>query len=383
MQGKKECRVVWATGMSDILDKLKVDKNQLRIIIRDLKKWRAPATTLLSLYIPPGRPISDVMSMLRQEMSITDNIKLKRTKDAVQTALSMAMERLSMIPKTPENGLVIFSGRDAETGKEICIVFSPPEPVPVYYYRTDKWFHTEFLEEMVEEKDVYGLIIIERDEATIGLLKGAFIEVVDDMVSYIPGKHHKGGQSQRRYDRIIEQMVDDFYKRVAERAKEIMLPLLEEGKLKGILIGGPGYSKQDFVKEGYLDHRLRKLVLKRLIDVSYQGEAGLREMVMKAQDLLEGQRYVEAIRKIEELKLHMAKDDGLAVYGEEEVQTAAEMGALDTLIVTEDHPRLEELRSLAEKSGAKLVVVPPSLPEGAWLKAAFGGVAGILRFRIY
>ncbi len=369
--------------MSSILEKLRVDKNKLRVIIRTLKEWKAPATTLLSLYIPPGRPISDVMSMLRQEMSITDNIKLKRTKDAVQTALSMAMERLSMIPKTPENGLVVFSGKDVDTGELICFIFSPPEPVPVYYYRTDKWFHTEILEQMIEEKDVYGLIIVERDEATIGLLKGSYIEVVDEIDSYIPGKHHKGGQSQRRYDRIIEQMVEDFYKRVAERAKEIFLPLLEQGKLKGILVGGPGYSKNDFVKGEYLDHRLKKIVMKRLIDVSYQGEAGLREMVMKAQDLLEGQKYVEAMRKIEELKTHMARDDGLVVFGEEEAKYAAEMGALETLIVVEDHPRLEELRSIAEKSSAKIIIIPPSLPEGMWIKSSFDGVVGILRFRLY
>ncbi|MEM3229330.1 MAG: peptide chain release factor 1, partial [Fervidicoccaceae archaeon] len=60
-----------------------ISKEQLRALLKELKQWRAPATTLLSLYIPPGRPVSDVVNMLRTELSITDNIKLKRTKDAV------------------------------------------------------------------------------------------------------------------------------------------------------------------------------------------------------------------------------------------------------------------------------------------------------------
>ncbi len=369
--------------VAEKLDRLKVDKNQLKEIVRELKKWRAPATTLLTLYIPPGRPISDVVSMLRQELSITDNIKLKRTKDAVQTALGMAIDRLVGLPKTPENGLAIFCGKSMEDGREICLMFSPPEPVPVYFYRTDKWFHTEFLEDMLEEKDVYGLILVERDEATIGLLKGAHIELVDNFMSYIPGKHHKGGQSQRRYDRIIEQMVEDFYKSVAERAKEAFLPLLEQGRLKGIIVGGPGYSKKDFVKGDYLDTRLRKKLLGTLVDVSYQGDAGLRELVMKAEEAIQGHRYIEAVKKVEELKTHMAKDDGLAVFGEEEVKAAAEMGALGTLIIVEDHPKFEELRKLAEDTGAKVVTLPSTMPEGSWLQSAFGGVAGILRFKIY
>jgi len=48
------------------LEKLKVDKQMLREIIKELKKWSAHATILLSLYIPPGRPISDVLALLRQ-----------------------------------------------------------------------------------------------------------------------------------------------------------------------------------------------------------------------------------------------------------------------------------------------------------------------------
>ncbi|MEM1760801.1 MAG: peptide chain release factor 1, partial [Desulfurococcaceae archaeon] len=84
-------------------------------LIKELKKWKAPATVLLSLYIPPGRPVSDVLSLLRQEYAITDNIKLKRTKLAVQRALSVAIDKLSKIPKIPENGLALFCGENVET----------------------------------------------------------------------------------------------------------------------------------------------------------------------------------------------------------------------------------------------------------------------------
>ena len=338
---------------------------------------------LLSLYIPPGRPVSDVLNMLRQELAITDNIKLKRTKSAVQRALTAAIDRLSKVPKIPENGLVIFCGEDMNTGDFICLMFVPPEKVPVYYYRTDKEFHTEFLEDMVIESNLIGLLLVERDAATIGLLKGSRLEVLEELEDYIPGKHHRGGQSQRRFDRIIEQMVQEFYKRVAEHAKKHFLPLVEQGKLKGILIGGPAYSKYDFLEGDYLHYKLRQLVLPKLIDVGYQGEVGLREMVMKATDILKEQEYVDALKAVEEFKLHLAKDDGMIVYGEEEIKQALQMGAIKTLIIDENRPDAHEWAELAKKHGVKPVFLSDDVPEGAWIRKTFGGIVGILRYRIY
>ncbi|MDW8011066.1 MAG: peptide chain release factor aRF-1, partial [Sulfolobales archaeon] len=301
-----------------------------------MKKWSAHATTLLSLYVPPGRPVGDVVNLLRQELSITENIKLKRTKSKVQFALEAAIERLLKIPKIPRNGLVIFAGEDDDTGETTVLLFSPPEPVKVFFYRTDKYFHTEFLESMVEESDVYGLIVIERDEATLGLLKGGAIVVLDELEAYIPGKHSKGGWSQRRFDRIIEEMVEEFYKKVGEKASSYFIPLLEVGKLKGVVVGGPGYSKTDFVKGNYLDYRLQKIVVGSPLDVSSQGEPGLRELVEKAREYIKETKYHRVREVLEKFKYHLAKDDGLATYGELEIAKSLELGAVETLIVVED-----------------------------------------------
>ena len=338
---------------------------------------------LLSLYIPPGRPVSDVVNMLRQEASIAQNIKLKRTRDAVTSAISAAIDRLTQVPKIPDKGLVLFCGENFETGDFKCYMFTPPEKVTLFFYRTDKQFHTEFLEDMVEESDVYGLIIVERDEATIGILRGTRIEVLDEFEGFVPGKHMMGGQSQRRIDRIIEEMYENFLKEVGEKANSLLLPIYETGKLKGILIGGPGYAKKDFYEADYLDYRLKKIVLTPLIDVAYQGEAGLREMVMKAEELLKNQKFVEVTKLIEEIKYHLAKDDGLVVYGLEEIRKALQMGAVDSLIVyDEPNKDLESLAQEAEKYGTKVYVIGDEVPEAEWIKKTFGGAIGKLRYRI-
>jgi len=323
-----------------------------------------------------------VLNMLRQELAITDNIKLKRTKTAVQRALTAAIDRLTKIPKVPDKGLVLFCGENMDTGEFIFMMFIPPSEVPVYYYRTDKYFHTEFLEEMVSESNIIGLIIVERDAATIGLLKGNRLVVLDELEGYVPGKHHRGGQSQRRFDRIIEEMVRDFYKQVGERVNQVFLPLYEEGKLKAILLGGPAYSKQDFLEGDYMDYRLKQIVLPKLIDVGYQGYAGLREMVMKASDLLKEQEYVEAMEAIEEFKLHMARDDGYIVYGDQEVKQSLEMGAVKTLLISGERSDVDQWIDMAKKHGAQPIVIDNEMPENEWFMKTFNGLAGILRYRI-
>ncbi|MEB3860835.1 MAG: peptide chain release factor aRF-1 [Desulfurococcales archaeon] len=365
-----------------IEEKITVTKRELAGILREVKKWSAPATVLLSLYIPPGRPLSDVMQLLRQEYSITDNIKLKKTRQAVKRALSAAMDRLQMVSKVPPNGLVLFCGENMETGDFICLMFSPPEKVPVFYYRTDKRFITDFLEEMVEDRDAIGIMIIERDQATIGLLRGGRLEVLEEIDDYIPGKHKMGGQSQRRFDRIIEQMVEDFFKRVGEHAARHYLPLLEKGRLKGIIVAGPGYAKMDFVKGKYLDYRLQQLVSRELVDVAYQGDQGLKEVVMKAEGVVQTQMYREAVQALEEFKAHLAKNTGMIVYGPAEVKQALEMGMVKTLLIHDERDDVDEWKEEAERYGAKVVIIPPSIPEAEWFKNVFDGIAGILRFKL-
>ncbi|MEM3927272.1 MAG: peptide chain release factor aRF-1 [Desulfurococcaceae archaeon] len=358
---------------------MRVDKQKLREIIKELKKWKAHATILLSLYIPPGRPMSDVLSLLRQEISVADNIKLKKTRNAVEWALNVAYDRLSKISKTPDKGLVLFAGMDPDTGDNIVMMLIPPEDVPIFFYRTDKVFHTEFLEEMISEYDIIGLLIIERDAATIGMLKGNRLVVVEELEDYIPGKHQKGGQSQRRYDRIIEQMVEEFYKRVGEHANKVFLPLLEQGKLKAIIIGGPAYAKHDFIQGDYMDYRLKNIVVSELFDVSYQGEAGLRELVLRAQDLLRNQEYAESLKYLEEFKYHLAKDDGLVIYGENETKTALEMGMVSILLISEERDDVDQWLDLARKHGAKTLVLSTDIPEAEWFLKTFNGIGGILR----
>jgi peptide chain release factor subunit 1 len=215
-------------------------------------------------------------------------------------------------------------------------------------------------------------------------LKGTRIEVLDEFEGFVPGKHMMGGQSQRRIDRIIEEMYQNFLKEVGEKVNSYFLPFIESGKMKGVLLGGPGYAKKDFYDSDYIDYRIKKLILQPLFDVPDQGEVGLKEMVMKAQDILKAHKYVQVQNLLEELKYHIAKDDGMVVYGIEEIRKALQMGAVDSLVIyDEPGSELEKLAQEAEKYGTKVFVVGDELPDAEWVKKTFGGAIGKLRYRIY
>jgi len=47
---------------------------------------------------------------------------------------------------------------------------------------------------MLEVKEVYGLVVLDRREATIGLLIGKKIKILQKVSTLIPGKTKKGGQ---------------------------------------------------------------------------------------------------------------------------------------------------------------------------------------------
>ena len=67
-------------------------------------------TELITVYIPPGKQLSEVMSDLRTEWGTAGNIKSKTTKKNVQDGLTKVMEQLKLFRTTPPTGLVLFAG---------------------------------------------------------------------------------------------------------------------------------------------------------------------------------------------------------------------------------------------------------------------------------
>ncbi len=407
-----------------------IERYEFKKKLDEIKSCKGQHTELISLYIPPNRQISDVMNYLRNEYSQSTNIKSKTTRKNVLSAIESIMSRLKYFKKPPENGLVFFVGHKtagANQTEMVTYVIEPPLPVPSFLYRCDSSFYTQPLEDMLTERDVYGLFLIDRRECTIGILRGKRIETIDYLTSRVPGKHGRGGQSQRRFERLIEIAAHEWFEKCGKKISEIFLG---EKDLKGIFVGGPGPTKYYFVEGDYLHYEIKNKIID-IIDTGYTDESGLRELVMKISEKMHDLKISQEKRIMRRfLKEITKKKKSLAIYGEDEVRKALEMGALDTLLISEgldkyrvklicdscgyeeekttdkaeikkmesNPPKckkcggnmvvkekteiVEELSRKAQEKGTKVELISTDSEEGSTLLSTFGGIAGILRFEI-
>ena len=218
--------------------------------MQEIMNFKGRGTELISVYVPHTKLISDVMAYLRDEQSQASNIKSKATMKNVTSAIDSIMSRLKTYKAPPENGIVIFCGEVPRAGdqtKMVQYVINPPEPIGAFLYRCDSSFFTEPLESMLLDKKYYGLIVIDRKEATLGMLSGSKITVLKHFDSLVPSKHHQGGQSSVRFERLIEIAAHEFFKKVADNATTVFLDSIMD--LQGIIVGGPGATKDFFIKE--------------------------------------------------------------------------------------------------------------------------------------
>ena len=307
-----------------------------RKMLRELSSKTGKGTELISLYIPPKKALHEVLNNLREEYGTATNIKSDSTRNHVQDALTKTQQRLKLFKKTPENGIVLFVGSLMTNGPGSEQVFVneiiPPRPVQTYLYRCDDHFHLEYLMDMIKEVDVIGVISIDSTEAGLGILTGAKIVVDEVITSGVGGKTRAGGQSARRYERLREMNLSGYYNRVAEHAKKLFL---EQNKIKGLIISGPGPTKDSFLKSDYLDYRLREKILAE-VDGAYSGAEGVREAIEKSSDVLKDMRVIEEKKLIQRFLSEIHKEKSLAAYGIKEVMDATTKGAVEVIIASED-----------------------------------------------
>jgi peptide chain release factor subunit 1 len=402
-----------------------MDKYKFRRALEEIEQAQGRGTELVSVYIPPNRPIFDVTNYLRGEISQSSNIKSASTRKHVQQAIESCVSRIKGYRMPPPNGLVVFAGHKqigADQTEMVAFVLEPPEAVASFLYRCDSKFYTEPLHEMMTEKELYGLVVVDRSEATVGLLRGKRIEVLKNMQSQVPSKHRMGGQSARRFERLIEIAAHEWYKKLADVMTDAFLSRPE---IKGIIIGGPGYTKEYFATQDYIHHELKKKILEPYLDTGYTDEYGLRELVEKARSVLSDLDLMREKTLVQKLLEEIRKEEGgLAAYGEDQVRHTLELGAVDTLLVSEGIRKLrlklkcsngdwegertvadeaalpkcpqdggnlsvvekrdiiEEFSTLAAQSGTKVELISKDSEEGELFLRAFGGIAAILRYRV-
>ena len=358
------------------------ERYNLEEFLDDMKPRKARHTELITVYVPTGFDINLITKQLESEKSTAANIKSTTTRKNVQVALESLIRIAKQMKQTPKNGIALFAGNVFKDGQEefISEAFEPPEALNIRLYRCDQTFVLDPLDDMLEVKEVYGLIVLDRKEATLGLLIGKKIKTLQKFDSMVPGKTTKGGQSAARYGRIRENMAKDFFRKIAEEVKKEFYPLGEN--LQGILVGGPGPAKEDFLKEGQLITALHDKIV-GVKDLGYADEHGLDLLVEGSGDLLAEQEIIHEKKIMEKFFDMLGKQKDKTAYGKEEVEKALQYGAVELLLLSKKLKKTEikRLEKQAKETNVSVELVSVETEEGVqfW---NLGGIGGILRFRV-
>jgi protein pelota len=244
-------------------------------------------------------------------------------------------------------------------------------PLKINKIKWSKWAINRVEQAIEASKKLFAIIIvIEDDVATIGLMRQFGIEYYGPIIGSISGK--------RVLDKNRQKTLDEFYKKIVEA-------ILKFNDIQSIVIAGPGFVKNDFLK--YLKEKYSDLAKKSIVEnTGSGGRVGIHEVLKKGtvEKLTVENRVAHEMMNIEELLKEIATNSSKAVYGKNETISAANAGAVQKLFILDklvSDKDLEAIMNLIENMKGTVLVISSEHDGGKQLES-LGGVAALLRYSI-
>ena len=355
------------------MGKIKIEKYdsvklyKIRKTIEELSKIVGRGTELITVYIPKGKQLHEVITILKEEQGTADNIKSDVTRTHVVDSLSKVVQRLKLYKKTPERGLAVFCGalpreEGGPPGSEVVKAFEidPPKDMQTFLYRCDDHFHVDILKNMLKDENMIGFLAVDAKDAGWGLLHGDKIEVLKETSSGVAGKHRQGGQSAKRFQKLREMELTYYFNRLATITREYFIDIYP---IKGLVISGPGPTKEEFINDNYLEYRLQNMII-ATIDASYSGSEGIREAFAKSSDILSNFRMVEEKQIVEKLFNEINNNTGLGIYGLDDIINHLKNNIVGKIIITNNtelyriESKCKKCEHIQEKIVERIKVIP-------------------------
>lgn len=410
-----------------------VDRNvemwKVRKLIKSLEMARGNGTSMISLIIPPKDQISRITKMLADELGTANNIKSRVNRLSVLSAITSVQNKLKLYNRVPDRGLVVYCGTIVtEDGKEkkVNIDFEPFKPINTSLYLCDNKFHTEALTALLADDSKFGFIVMDGNGALFGTLQGNTRDVLTRFTVDLPKKHGRGGQSALRFARLRMEKRHNYVRKVAETAVHCFITN-DKINCNGLVLAGSADFKTELSQSDMFDQRLQARLLK-VVDVSYGGDNGFNQAIELASECLQNVKFIQEKKLISKYFDEIARDSGLFCFGVDETLYALELGAVEILIVwenleiirttvknpttgvenvmylrpdqekdkslfkdpetdqdldvTESMLMIEWLANNYKSFGTALEIVTDKSQEGSQFVKGFGGIGGILRYRI-
>jgi len=259
-----------------------------------------------------------------------------------------------------------------KNGKVNIKVIGTSKKLPYIYMASKKPFIKPFNDILKTNYDVL-LVTLDQKSARIQKFHGSQIVQESKLRIDLRARHRKGGQSQGRFLRARQTKIHVFFKKVANKVKEM------DSNSELILLGGVGPAKTEFY--GELDSELVKKC--RFVD-TLSFSTLLNDIKKKIIHHLYQHRrkyVIEIIEKYEKLV-----KEGLTAKRNDVIYKALEIGAVDTLIVSANYhtnsqfKKIMKMLEIAKSTSSKIeFAVSPKIIKKLEID---NSVLAILRYRI-
>lgn len=282
-----------------------------------------------------------------ETIALLQETKRKETFEKIESEIEKKINKLTENP--PSTGkftktLCIFgwiSNGKVKT-KEIGI----SKRLPYIYMASKKPYIKPFRDIL---KTNYDVLVITLDQKTAKLQKFHGNQITHEAKLRIDlrGRHKKGGQSQGRFLRARQTKIHVFFKKIANKVKEM------DNNSDIILLGGNGPAKKEFYNELDLETSKKCQFVE---DLSFS--TTLAEIHKKIIHKLYQHRkkfVTDIIKRYEKLV-----KEGLTAKRNDIIYKALEIGAVDTLIVSAEYYKNSQFKKIirmleiAKKTSAKI-----------------------------
>lgn len=221
-------------------------------------------------------------------------------------------------------------------------------------------FQLNLLKEAEKKSPQLVLVCVEKGEATFGLVKDFGLEY-QTLQATIPGKDEPDQ---------IEPALQKFYHEIID--------VLSRYTFEKCVVCGPGFWKDSLFELLSNTDMKSKIIMEH---TSSSGENGIQEILKQGilHRLVEESKLQRETEQMEELLAEISKS-GKCAYGFDETNNASTLGAIETLLVTDEmlrSGRANHILSATEKNKGTITIV--SSDERL---DGLGGIAALLRYKI-
>lgn len=306
-------------------------------------------------------------STTRREEKAADKIRAERAEKKRMT-LGIRMEKIEFSDEDLRLRVLgtIESGPQ-DIGQHHTLVFEVGDDLTL---TKEKWRETQLerLERAVNDSKKPRIVFVslDQDDATVAVLRQFGLKEVVTIRSMRSGKQYEE-----------KSKADNYHAEIISKVASIA-----EDNMPLVLLG-PGFEKE-LLAESFKrtnDPRFKKIYV---YHTGQSGMAGVNELIkagMGADILRESAVGVE-MESVERLMTEIGKD-GLATYGPSEIRSAAESGAVETLLILDSKLReqnMDDIVKIVESQQGNMIVVSEQHDGGREL-AALGGMGAILRYK--